>query len=249
MTTTRTSVLLALAILSGAASGFAQTTGARIRDTNVNSWWVYQGDHKFGQTDFGAFVQVQVRRANAGASWQQMQFLQGATYQLSPKIQISAGYVWTRTARYGDRPAARPLLEHRTYQQLLIKHTARKLTLDHRFRVEQRFLETTAAGLDYFRYQNRVRYQLRFAIPVSRGEKWYAYGGSEVMFHFGPNHGPDALDQHRPFGGLGYKLTDHNKLETGYLLQHLLQRNGQVTEFNHTLRLQWSSTLPLFGGD
>ncbi len=238
--------LVALAILIQCASCFAQTTGSRVRDTNVNSWWVYQGDHSLGKTDFGVFVQVQARRANAGATWQQMQFLQGLTYQLSPKVQVSAGYVWTRTARYGDRPAPRPLLEHRTYQQLLIKHTANKLTLDHRFRLEQRFLETTAGNLNYFRYQNRIRYQLRLAIPVT--QKWYAYGGSEVMFHFGPNHGPDALDQHRPFGGIGYKLSEHNKLETGYLLQHLLQRNGQISEFNHTLRLQWSSTLPLFGG-
>jgi hypothetical protein len=242
-------MLVGLAILPGAVAGFAQTSGTRVRDTNVNSWWVYQGDHKFERTDFGTFVQVQVRRADAGATWQQLQFLQGATYQLSPRIQVSAGYAWTRTARYGDRPAVRPLVEHRTYQQVLIKHSARRLALDHRFRLEQRFLETTAAGVDFFRYQNRVRYQLRVSMPVSRGEQWYAYGGSEVMLHFGPNHGPDVLDQTRPFAGLGYKLTKHNKVETGYMLQHLLQRNGQTTEFNHTLRLQWSSTLGLFGGE
>jgi hypothetical protein len=54
------------------------------------------------------------------------------------------------------------------------------------------------------------------------------------------------LDQNRALAGIGYKLSHNNKVEAGYMNQFLLQRNGQIAEANHILRVQFTSTARLF---
>jgi Protein of unknown function (DUF2490) len=233
----------------------AQTPPQRIRDVNANSWWVYAGDHPIGKGPWGVYSEVQIRRSNFASTWQQLQFRDALTYRFSPNVQVAAGYVWTRTARYGDFPTTRPLLDHRTYEQLIVKHSPATLRtgaldLEHRYRVEQRLIETIASGGNYLRYQNRFRYQMKAVLPITKadahGRQWSLFAGDEILIHFGPNHGPSPLDQNRAFAGVGYKFTKNNKLEVGYLNQFILQRNGRIEESNHTMRVQWSSSTPVF---
>ena len=240
---------LFLVLLAAAAPAWTQNT-PRIRDSNLNSWWVYAGDHPIGDGPWGVFSEVQVRRSNFASSWQQLQFRDAVTYRFSPNIQVAAGYVFTRTARYGDFPAAQPVIEHRVYEQLLIKQPFQRFDIEHRYRVEQRFLETIASPSNYFRYQNRFRYQLKATLPITKsdahGRQWYLFAGDEIFLNFGPNFGPSVFDQNRAIAGVGYKVTKNNKVEVGYLNQLLEQRNGRIEESNHTLRVQWSSSTALF---
>lgn len=54
------------------------------------------------------------------------------------------------------------------------------------------------------------------------------------------------FDQNRASVLLGKRLSDHVRVEAGYMLQTVWQRNGRVREDNHTLVLAISSTLPFF---
>ncbi|MEQ1945713.1 MAG: DUF2490 domain-containing protein [Bryobacteraceae bacterium] len=241
---------VAIAPIATAPIATAQTT-PRIRDVNTNSWLVYAGDHPVGNGPWGVYVETQIRRTEFGSTWQQFQSRDALTYRFSPNIQVAAGYVFTRTARYGDFPAVRPFIEHRPYQQLTLKHAAKKLTFEHRYRVEQRFIETPEGDSSYYRYQNRFRYQFRSTYPIgpakSWGQPWYLFAGDEIHIAFGPNYGPSPFDQNRAFAGIGYKVSPSNALEVGYLNQFLVQRNGRIEESNHTFRVQWTSTVRLFG--
>jgi hypothetical protein len=78
-----------------------QTTAGHITETNETSWWIYSGDHRIAGP-WGIFTETQIRRAEFLAIWQQLQFRNAATYRFSPRVQVAAGYVWTRTGRYGD---------------------------------------------------------------------------------------------------------------------------------------------------
>jgi hypothetical protein len=212
-------------------------------DTNLNTWWIYTGDHPI-RGPWGVYAEVQARRSDFAATWQQLQLRDAATYRVNAQIQLSAGYVWTRTGLYGGFPASRPALEHRIYQQVTVKQAFKRIDLDHRYRLEQRWLQNFTTGTSYYwRYQDRFRYQAKVSLPVS--PHWYLFGGDEIFLSFGPSHGPNTFDQNRAMFGIGRKISSFNKLETAYMHQYLLHRDGRVGESNHTLRVQWTSTVKL----
>jgi hypothetical protein len=82
-------------------------------------------------------------------------------------------------------------------------------------------------------------------IPLRDGNKLYLGVYDEILLKFGNNSGPNNFDQNRAYAALGYSLSQYFKLEIGYLLQTLQQRNGLVTEYNHTFMLSLLSTAPL----
>jgi hypothetical protein len=232
-----------------ATLSLAQSPTSRITETNATSWWIYSGDHSISG-HWGVFTEVQARRANFLAIWQQLQFRDAATYRISPHIQVAGGYVWTRTGRYGEFLPTKPSLEHRIYEQLSLKQEFSHGDIEHRYRVEQRWLQNFTTNDNFFwRYQNRFRYQLKGSVPIStadaRDRQWHVFGAGELFVHFGPNHGPTAFDQTRAFGGIGYKLSKHNKIEFAYQHQFISQRNGRINESNHGLRVQFSSNAKL----
>lgn len=220
----------------------------RVRDANAHTWWVYAGDHPV-KGNWGVLSEMQIRRTDVAVGWQQLLLRQGVTYRLSPRVQLAGGYGFIRTHRYGDFPVPRAFNEHRFFEQISVKQDVRKVGLDHRFRVEQRKIEAFSGG---WRNQNRFRYQLRGAIPLSganvKRQQWYLFAGNEFFLHLAPNYGANRFDQNRAFAGIGWKVSRNNRVEISYLNQLLVQRSGRVEEFNHTLRIQFTSTAPLFSG-
>lgn len=240
----------ALAILAG-CEVLAQPAGAPLIDHNLNTWWSYAGDHPIAG-GWSAISEAEIRRSDLLRTWQQLVFRQGAAYRLSPHVQVAGIYFWTRTARYGDYPANQAAVEHRSVEQASLHYSWKGADLDHRFRLEQRWLEDFSRGEpSVWRYQNRTRYQFRLSLPISKangkGQQWHFFAGDEIFFHFGPNHGAHALNQNRTQAGIGYHLSRNNRFEFGYLHQFILQQNGYVNEANHTLRFQFISSARLFG--
>jgi hypothetical protein len=240
-------------ILLVAALSLTPLSAQHITETNATSWWIYSGDHPL-HGPWGVFTEVQARRANFLSIWQQLQIRDAATYRFSPQLQVAAGYVWTRTGRYGEFPAAEPSLEHRAYEQLSVKQEFKNGELEHRYRVEQRWLQNFTTPESYtWRYQDRFRYQLKGTLPISKpddhGHQWYLVGAGELFLHFGPNHGPNTFDQTRAIGGIGYRLSRTNRIDLEYQHQYIAVRNGHIYESNQGLRVQFSSTARLLGGE
>jgi hypothetical protein len=237
--------------LASARYGSAQSGVERARDVNPHSWWVYYGDHPVQNSKWGVLTEIQIRRTNFASAWQQLLLREGTTYRLSPRVQLGGGYGFIRTYRYGDFPVNRSFNEHRFFQQVIFRHDAGRLELEHRYRVEQRWLEAFDRETRYWRFQDRFRYQVRGAVNISapnaRGQQWYLLGGDELFMHFGPNFGASPFDQNRAFFGLGYKVSQSNRLEVSYMNQFVVQRSNLVEESNHTFRLQLTSTVGLFG--
>ena len=63
--------------------------GQRTRETNVNSWWVYAGDHPI-KGPWGVFAEIQVRRSDFVQIEQQVQLRDAVTYRISPNAHLSA---------------------------------------------------------------------------------------------------------------------------------------------------------------
>lgn len=213
----------------------------RLRDVNANTWLVYSADQTL-RGPWGVHAEVNVRRANAGAGWQQFQLHGAATYRVSPRIQAAVAFIWMRNYPYGDFPGGQHSIERRVHQQLTIRQPPwKRLELEHRMRLDQRWLQ---------QYENRTRYQFRAVLPLTKpdsdGRQNYLLAADEVLFHLPPKRGALYFNQNRAIAGFGRRFSPTDRIEFHYMHQFLYQRNGMVVESNHTLRVQFSTTAPLF---
>ncbi len=227
----RSARVLCLFILACWSAG-AQT------DPNAHAWAQYFGDHPLGSTRWGLHLEGQVRRHGVLRAPQNLLLRPALNFRLHPKVELTAGYGYISHHRYGAFPAARSWSEHRLFQDVKAQHAAGRARLLHRFRFENRWLVN---GL----YENRFRYMARATIPL-RGP-WYLAVWDEVFAPVTPEQFPEFSDQNRATLAVGKRLTDHVRVEAGYMLQTVWQRNGRVREDNHTVVFALSSTAPLFG--
>jgi hypothetical protein len=220
---------------------------------NNNLWLNYVGDHPLFGSPWGLHLEVQNRLSEWGKDWQQLLVRPGINYTFTPNLSASMGYGYVRTYPYGELPSVHEFDEHRMWEQMLYKHEGLGMEWIHRVRFEQRWIEELGQRPDggyettNWRGENRARYMLRNNIPISEDKKTYLAIWDEVFFNFGGNILGNHFDQNRAFVGIGRKLTDHTKLEVGFLEQTVHKRGGQNWENNHTISVWLTSNLPFFG--
>ena len=97
--------------------------------------------------------------------------------------------------------------EFRTWLELSFKQAFSRFYLDHRARLEQRFIPDN--------YKNRFKYRLALTLPVNmavidQGCIYLAVNDELFM----PQHGV-VVEKNRLYGGLGYKLNKNAALQVG----------------------------------
>lgn len=219
-----------------------------VLDHNPVAWMMYFGDHPVGGK-WGVHLEAQWRRDDGFNNWQQAFYRPALNYDVNSWLQLSGGYAYAKTYPYGNFPVRQAFDEHRTHQQAVLKHSVKRVQLVHRLRHEQRWIDVqrnVAEGPlpnEFWRFQQRFRWQTRANIPVS--ERYYWALANEAMVHVPPNLAPKLLDQNRVYAALGYQATKSLKIELGYLNQYLIQRNGRIHEVNHSFQLGFYSTAPI----
>jgi hypothetical protein len=206
-------------------------------DNNAHSWFMYFGDHPFGNSRWGAHLEGQWRRANLGLTSQQILLRPALNFQLNKKVMLTGGYGFVETFRYGDFPARENFPEHRTYEQAQITQKFLGLDWQNRLRLEQRHILGYAA-----RYENRFRYMLRTNVPINK--QYYVGIYNEVFYNFGKNVAFNVFDQNRAYIALGRNLKHQTRFEVGFMEQTVQHRDGKVFEHNHTLQFAIYSKMP-----
>lgn len=238
-------VSLLLVLMGTATPTFA------VDDNNFNSWFVYNGDHAFGKSRWGLHAEAQARRSDFVLKWQQYQLRPALNFQLSKSIALTFGYAFTESYRYGDYPVVHRFPEHRAYEQVLYTRRIKKLDFQNRFRLEQRNIGQAALQPDgaykiaSYRYENRIRYQLRTNIPLPFANRRHYIGlYDEIMFNFGKNVAGNTFDQNRAFISFGTNIARDTRAEIGFLEQTIQRRGGMIFEHNHTLQFIINCRLP-----
>ena len=96
--------------------------------------------------------------------------------------------------------------ENRSLEQISIKHKTNKIAWNHRFRLEQRFLEYPTEN----KLIHRIRYRFKGAFPINKTLFISVY--DEIHF----NLNQFDFNQNRAFAGLGFKLNKNNNIILGY---------------------------------
>lgn len=246
-----------LLIISLFAQNKLSAQSARYGTSNFNGW-VALNSQIYLSDNWGLHAEVQIRRNQGFSQWQQLLLRPGIFYNINPNLTATAGYCFVETYPYGEIPIAKVAFpEHRIWQQLQLSQKTGSVDIVNRLRLEQRFFGDASVGtFTNTRYENRLRYMLRVAVPLTRDAdkvtRLYLPVYDEVLIAFGKNVKYNTFDQNRLGIGLGFNIGKAGKIEAGYMYQYVQQRNllpdlRQVTEDNHTLSITWTTAVKLGG--
>ncbi len=241
-------LIVCVAVLTAMHTVSAQ----KIISPQSHGWIMYFGNHKFNDR-WGLHTEYQWRRAgrdesaNVFQDWQQSLLRVGVDYYAKNLTQWTAGYGWIKTFEYGDQPISHSFNEHRIWEQFIVKNKVGRVDIQHRYRLEQRFVEQYKLGTsgEYeqngYAFRNRIRYRFMVTVPLSRKElkdnTLFLSIYDEPFLGFGKGIGKNILDQNRLYGALGWRFNKDFNVQLGYLNQYVVKTDGIKAERNHTLQL------------
>lgn len=232
-------------------SAISQTN--RINDFNTVGWYTYNGDHQLA-TRWKLHTEYQWRRIDFITRWQQSLARVGLVYELTDRLTIAGGYTRFTTYPYGNYPSADqgvPVPENRVYEDIELADKLGRLVIGHRFRLEQRWLGQLSTAnprqIEGWQYQNRIRYQLSLAYPLSGptidDHEFYLNAFDELFISFGRHVQDNVFNQNRLSVGLGYQIHNNFKIELNYFNRVLQHGQGdpitkkRIFDFDNGFRL------------
>lgn len=191
---------------------------------------------------------AQVRSSDEFKQLQTILLRPGINFHVRKNIILTAGYAFIAN-RYRSAGITDMAIEHRTWEQVLITQKIKKVTLAHRFRLEQRMLpilSTEPGDLTTYGHTTmlgRLRYFARGILPLTKTENGFTKGPftalqNEIFVNIFNRDKVNGkfFDQNRAYLAIGYRLNPKADLEIGYLNQYV---NGAGSAFtnNHVVQV------------
>lgn len=205
---------LAFTVLSlGSITAFAQ-------ENDLGAWYMYFGNNKISKK-LNLHNEIQYRNFDAVGDLEQLLIRTGIGYDLTENnnnVLLGYGFILSRPYVNGEK---KENIEHRIFQQFITKQKFGRFNLQHRYRLEERFLQ------DDFRM--RFRYMIGLNIPITQKEmlpkSLYASVYNEIFVNFDS----PVFDRNRVYGALGYVINKNMRIEAGYMNQIQENKNrGQI---------------------
>jgi hypothetical protein len=180
------------------------------QNSDFGNWLIYIGNNKLN-SKWNIHNEVQYRNYNAIGDLEQLLIRTGLGYTFNDKKNnVLLGYGYILSENYisnSDNKAT--VNEHRIFQQFTASQTFGKVKLGHRYRFEQRFVESD--------FKMRFRYFLSLNIPINimQNNKYYLSAYNEIFL----NTKTSVFDRNRLYGGIGYNINTAIRIEVGYMNQ------------------------------
>lgn len=209
-------ILLLILFLVALKPGYSQ-------DNDVGNWLIYFGNKQINEK-WNLHHEVQYRNFNFIGDTEQLLLRAGLGYNLSENNNnLLLGYGFIYSEPYiGNSDDKINFNEHRIYQQFITRQNFNKLSLQHRYRFEQRFIEED--------FKLRLRYFLGLNYSLTQKETldntFYLSMYNEVFVNTEGNY----FDRNRLYGGLGYRFSKNIRSEIGFMNQTL--QNSSRNQLN-----------------
>lgn len=197
-------LLLSICFCFIAFRGLAQETG----ENQWGAWYMYFGTNRLSER-FSIHSEAQLRLYETTNNFNQLLLRTGLNYHIKPSAIATLGYGYIATDGTFDEPPGSPdSREHRIFEQFILTNSVWKIAIEHRYRLEQRFLDP---GSDT---QHRARYRLQLTLPLS--SVFFLNFYDEVFL----NLQDEVFGQNRAYAALGLRLSPIATLQLGYLKNH-----------------------------
>lgn len=208
------------------------TANLYAQNTETGNWFLYFGNQKINNR-WNWQNEVQYRNYNFAGDLEQLLLRTGIGYNLSENNNnLLLGYAYVHSEPYVAGTAEKlNTNEHRIFQQFITKQQFGRVSIKHRYRFEQRFVEQD--------FKMRARYFLSLNVPINKKEMEknaiYASAYNEIFINTDLNY----FDRDRIYGGVGYCFNKNFKVEAGIMTQIL--SNSSRTQF----QIMFFNSLPL----
>ena len=137
------------------------TIGVYGQESNFGNWIIYFGNKQINNK-WNWHHEVQYRNYDAIGDLEQLLLRTGIGANLSENNNnLLLGYGYILSENYVNDEEKVSIEEHRIYQQFITRQKFKRLSIQHRYRFEQRFIE----GIDEMRL--RFRYFIAMNLPLS----------------------------------------------------------------------------------
>ena len=197
--------------------------------SDIGNWFIYFGNQKINQK-WNWHNEVQYRNYNFIGDTNQLIFRTGIGYNLTENNNnILLGYGFITTQKYLPNSDEKvDTNEHRIYQQFITKQNFGSVFLQHRYRIEERFISDD--------FKLRFRYFLGINIPINKRlldkNAVYLSAYNEIFI----NTESPLFDRNRLYGAFGFVINKNFKVEAGFMAQTLEKSNRnqfQIVIFNN----------------
>ena len=201
--------LLLIVLFPLADRVWAQESG----DDKLGNWLMYFGMHKLNDK-LSLHHEGQLRLYEGASNFNQLLLRYGLNYHIPGGGMLTGGYANITTSTFEKEIFEVRTNEHRIWQQLILRNKIGRLSFEHRYRLEQRWITSDDIADDY---TNRARYRLFMAIPLTKPEMedhtlFFAFY-DEIFLNLNDN----PYSQNRFYLALGYKINEHINVQSGYL--------------------------------
>ncbi|WP_420322958.1 DUF2490 domain-containing protein [Flagellimonas sp.] len=183
--------------------GQAQQPG----ENEWGAWYMYFGTNKVSER-FSIHTEAQFRFYETTSNFNQLLLRTGLNYHINPNAIATGGYGYISTdTSFFEFPGETNTQEHRIFQQFILKNKVWELLFEHRYRLEQRFLDFG----DRTDTQHRARYRIQMTLPLT--DTFFLNFYDELFINLQDN----LFGQNRLYAALGVHITENSSVQFGYL--------------------------------
>ena len=194
---------------------------SQVDESQTGAWYMYFWNTGFKESRWGLQGDVQYRNWDIIGDLEQLLLRGGLTYTPeNSDVKLTLGYAHIETGAFGD--SNQTVGEDRIYQEALYPHhLGGRFYLNHRFRFEQRFVESQD-------FRTRYRYALFLNIALSKEKTitpktWYVALYDEIFINgqrdIGNGNSVELFDRNRFYVALGYRISNPLRVQFGLMRQ------------------------------
>ncbi len=181
---------------------------------DVGNWLMYFGSNKINEK-FSLHTEFQFRNHTLiPNNTEQLLMRTGLNYHFAEDKFVTAGYAYIPSYEFESPQDAPEVEEHRIWQQFIANQKYSRVKLEHRFRLEQRWIDGD--------YKNRVRYRMMMFVPLNKQQ--VLSQGSVFLGIYDElflNTKDTIFDRNRLYGAIGYQYKKNIGFQMGVLHQRV----------------------------
>lgn len=193
---------------------------SQVDEGQTGAWYMYFYNHQFKNSQWGIQGDLQHRDWRFLGDQEQLLLRSGLTYKLKDaSVLFTLGLANITTGQFGESNETSN--ENRIYQEALIpQKVGNRFLITHRFRYEQRFVESQD-------FRTRYRYNLFVNVPFNnkdlRPRTIYGAFYNELFINgertIVDQRAVELFDRNRTYLGAGYVLSSKIRVQVGFMKQ------------------------------
>ena len=183
-------------------------------EDKFGAWYMFDGTHKIS-AKFSVKTGFQLRSFEIVDNMNLLLYYTGANYELNKKVTLTLAYCYLDIDRSFDFSGENHLYENRPYEQISYKQETFKLPVNHRLRLEHRFLN--------FNHNHKTlhRFRYRLGTKINLNKTFFIIANEEIF----ANLKDQVFTENRFYVALGFNLSNSINIQLGYLNHELNKQN------------------------